>query len=69
MVLVWILSATILVSAISLVGVFTIGIKTQAFDKILVLLVGFAAGGLIGSAFLHLLPKAVEIGESASVFF
>lgn len=60
MTLIWILSATILVSLISLIGIFTLGMKTKVFDNILVLLVGFAAGGLIGSAFLHLLPEAVE---------
>lgn len=60
MTLVWILSATILVSLISLIGIFTLGIKTKIFDRILVLLVAFAAGGLIGGAFLHLLPEAID---------
>ena len=59
MTLIWILSATILVSLISLVGIFTLGIKAKIFDRILILLVGFAAGGLIGGAFLHLLPEAI----------
>lgn len=58
--LIWILSATVLVSLISLIGIFTLGIKTDRFDKIVVLFVGFAAGGLIGGAFLHLLPEAIE---------
>lgn len=69
MTLIWILSATVLVSLISLVGIFTLGVKTKIFDKILVLLVGFAAGGLIGGAFLHLLPEAIERYESDLVFF
>ena len=69
MTLIWILSATVLVSLISLIGVFTFGIKTKIIDKILILLVGFAAGGLIGSAFLHLLPEALERCESNLVFF
>lgn len=69
MTLVWILSATVLVSVISLIGIFTLGIKTKIFDKILVLVVGFAAGGLIGGAFLHLLPEAVEKCEATTVFF
>ncbi|MDA7857998.1 ZIP family metal transporter [bacterium] len=68
MTLIWILSATILVSLISLIGIFTIGVKKEFFDKILVLLVGFAAGGLIGSAFLHLLPEATKQCESDIVF-
>jgi len=69
MVLVWILCATILVSVISLVGIFTFGIKSKLFDKILVSLVGFAAGGLIGGAFLHLLPEAVEQCDCEEAFF
>ncbi len=69
MTLIWILSATILVSLISLVGIFTLGVKTKIFDKLLVLLVGFAAGGLIGGAFLHLLPEAVEQCSCDLVFF
>jgi zinc and cadmium transporter len=69
MTLIWILSATILVSLISLIGIFTFGIKTKTFDNILVLLVGFAAGGLIGGAFLHLLPEAVEQCRCDLVFF
>ena len=69
MTLIWILSATILVSLISLIGVFTLGVKTKTFDKILVLLVGFAAGGLIGGAFLHLLPEALERCGCNLVFF
>ena len=69
MALLWILSAVILVSAISLIGVFTIGIKSKFFDRILILLVGFAAGGLMGGAFLHLLPEAIETYGVESVFF
>ena len=69
MTLIWILSATIVVSLISLVGIFTLGVKTKIFDNILVLLVGFAAGALIGSAFLHLLPEAIEQSGSELVFF
>lgn len=68
MTLIWILSATILVSLISLIGIFTLGIKSKVLDKLLFLLVGFAAGGLIGGAFLHLLPEALEHGGSDSVF-
>lgn len=60
MTLIWILGATVLVSLISLIGIFTLGINAKVFDRILVLLVAFAAGGLIGGAFLHLLPEAID---------
>lgn len=69
MTLIWILSATIAISLISLIGVFTLGVKTKTFDNILVLLVGFAAGGLIGGAFLHLLPEALARCACNVVFF
>jgi len=68
MTLIWILSATIIVSLISLVGIFTLGVNKKLFDRMLLLLVGFAAGGLIGGAFLHLLPEALEECNCNSVF-
>ncbi len=69
MILAYILSATVIVSLISLVGIFTLGMKTNVFNKILILLVGFAAGSLIGDAFLHLLPEAAGETRSEAVFF
>lgn len=69
MTLLWILSATTLVSLISLIGIFTFWVKTKTFDKLLVLLVGFAAGGLIGGAFIHLLPEAIQACGCEQVFF
>ncbi|MFH0731656.1 MAG: ZIP family metal transporter [Candidatus Omnitrophota bacterium] len=68
MTLIWILTATIIVSAISLIGIFTFGMKKNSMEKILVLLIGFAAGGLIGGAFLHLLPEAIEECGSSTAF-
>lgn len=68
MTLIWILAATMLVSVISLVGALTIWLNKKIFDKILILIVGFAAGTLIGGAFLHLLPEAMEHAKSEQVF-
>jgi len=34
----------------------------------LILFIGFSTGGLIGGAFLHLLPEALEQTESHAVF-
>lgn len=63
MTLLWIISATLLVSIISLIGITTLSLKKEILDRILLLLIGFAAGGLIGGAFLHLLPEALEHGH------
>ncbi len=54
------LVSVILVSLLSFVGVFFLAFKKEKLQKILLFLVSFAAGGLLGDAFLHLLPEAVE---------
>ena len=64
-----ILFATIIVSCISLIGVFTLAVRKEALEKVLILILGFAAGGLMGSAFLHLLPEAVESSVSVQNVF
>lgn len=69
MVLVWILVSTSLVSLVSLVGIFTLGLKEKLLQKILFGLIGFSAGALIGGAFLHLLPEALKETNSTRVFY
>lgn len=61
MILILILLSTFLVSLMSLIGIFTILVNKKFFDRIIFLLVGFAAGGLIGGAFLHLLPSSLNL--------
>ncbi|MEM3402906.1 MAG: ZIP family metal transporter [Candidatus Hadarchaeales archaeon] len=61
-----ILLATIAVSLISFVGAGTLLLSEKVLKKIL--LVGFAAGTLIGGAFLHLLPESIELGREIGIF-
>lgn len=68
MVLVWILISTAIVSLISLIGIFTLSIKEKLLREILFGLIGFSAGALIGGAFLHLLPEALDKIDSIHVF-
>lgn len=68
MVLLWILASTFLVSLVSLVGIFTLTLKDNLLQKILFCLIGFSAGALIGGAFLHILPEALENNKSSTVF-
>ncbi len=68
MVLFWILASTFLVSLVSLVGIFTLAIKDNLLHKMLFCLIGFSAGALIGSAFLHILPECLENNKSSTVF-
>jgi len=69
MTLIWILVSTFIVSLISLVGILALAIKDKLLHKILFGLIGFSAGALIGGAFLHILPEALEKTNSISVFY
>jgi len=69
MILAWILISTSIVTLISLVGIFTLAIKGKLLEKILFGLIGFSAGSLIGGAFLHLIPEALEKTQSETVFY
>jgi zinc and cadmium transporter len=55
----WIVAATVGVSLTAWVGVLTLFLRDELVDNILLGLVAFAAGSLIGGAFLHLLPRAI----------
>jgi len=59
------LVSVIIVSLISLIGVFTLSLRREVLYKILLFLVSFAVGGLFGDAFIHLLPEAFkELGAN-----
>ncbi|MBM3249638.1 MAG: ZIP family metal transporter [Candidatus Omnitrophica bacterium] len=69
MVLVWIISSTLLVCIISLIGIFTLAVKEELLKKLLSGLIGLSGGALIGGAFLHLLPEALEESPAEPVFY
>jgi len=64
----WIVGSASLVSIISLVGIVTLTVKDELLNNILLGLVGFSAGALMGGAFLHLVPEALERAEGTTVF-
>ena len=65
--LMWILASTLLVGSISLIGILFVSMSEKWLNKLLLLLVSFASGTLLGGAFLHLIPEAVE-AESQTMF-
>lgn len=65
--LAYILGSTILVSLLSLVCIFLLFLKKK-LESLLLVLVSFAVGGLLGGAFLHLLPESISIGLSAFMY-
>jgi len=69
MALYYALFATFIVSLISFIGIFTLAFKPKLLKKILLWLVALSAGALIGGAFLHLIPEAVnELGADVVAF-
>jgi len=54
------LISVLIISAISLIGIFTLSIKTEKLTKGLIYTIAFSAGTLLGDAFIHLIPEAVE---------
>ncbi len=55
-----IFGSVLLVSVISLAGVFMLSLREALLRKFLMPLVAFATGALFANVFLHLLPEAVE---------
>lgn len=58
--LAYIILTTFAIALIAFIGVFALAMKEQLLNKILIILVSLSAGALMGGAFLHLLPEAIE---------
>ena len=65
--LIVVLASVTLVSLVAFVGILFIGLKEAFLKRIVMALVGFASGSLIGGAFIHLLPESLE--EAGQVAF
>lgn len=59
--------SVIIVSLISLIGVVTFFIRENNLKKILLYVVSFGAGALLGDVFIHLLPEAFTNYDAAQV--
>jgi len=59
---VWVYSliSVLIISLLSFIGVLFLAVKKSVLQRILLFLVSFAAGGMLGGAFIHLLPEAAE---------
>jgi zinc and cadmium transporter len=69
MVLTQILIATVIISLIAFVGIFTFLLKQELLNRTLMVLVALSTGALLGGAFLHLLPEAIAgKGEHLEIF-
>lgn len=59
-ILLYIFGSVLLVSMISLIGIITFVFSKKGISKILLFLVSFSAGALLGDAFIHLLPEVAD---------
>lgn len=68
--LAWIVTVTFLISLVAFIGALVLFLREKILNRILLILVAFSAGALIGGAFLHLIPEAIhEIGvDEMSIF-
>ena len=55
------------ISLVSFIGVFTLGISDKKIEKYLEAMVAFAAGALLGDVFIHLMPELGETGFSTGI--
>jgi zinc and cadmium transporter len=65
----WILASGVLMSAIALVGSVTLLLDDATLSRIIMPLVSFAAGSLLGGAFFHMLPAALGGAASDATVF
>ncbi|MBU1681794.1 ZIP family metal transporter [Candidatus Micrarchaeota archaeon] len=63
----WIIGAAIIDALLGFIGVFSLWISKANMEKLSHILMAFAAGSLLGGAFLHLLPESLESFNPESV--
>lgn len=65
----WIIGSSLLMSAIALVGSLTLILKEETLQRIILPLVAFAAGSLIGGAFFHMIPAGIADSGNTTTFY
>lgn len=66
--LIYTLASVVIVSLVSFFGIVLLSLKKDFLERIMLFLVSFAIGALIGDAFLHLGPEAIEEGIAPLMF-
>ena len=65
----YIIASTFAIALIAFIGIFTLSLKDQLLNKILIILVSLSAGALMGGAFLHLIQKLLRVVKEQIFFF
>ncbi|MFA6391230.1 MAG: ZIP family metal transporter [Patescibacteria group bacterium] len=61
------IGSVFIVSLVSFIGILAISINLEKLKKGLLFLVSFAAGSLLGDAFIHLIPEVFEESENTEI--
>jgi zinc and cadmium transporter len=67
--LTWIIGSSLVMSAIAMVGSVTLVLKEETLQRIILPLVAFAAGSLIGGAFFHMIPAGIAKSGNTTGFY
>jgi zinc and cadmium transporter len=68
-ILLYIIISTFLISIASFIAAIFLAFKEEKLKKIILILVSFSTGALIGGAFLHLLPESIQkLGNNLNVY-
>src|SRR3989344_3898519 len=59
--------SVVVVSLVSLVGVFTLSLREEILRKYIFVFISLAVGALLGDALIHLIPEALENSQSATL--
>jgi zinc and cadmium transporter len=65
----WIIGSSLLMSAIAMVGSVTLILQESTLQRIILPLVAFSAGSLVGGAFFHMIPAGLSQYGSDDSFF
>ncbi len=69
MTLLWIVLSGLAMAALALVGVVTLSLRPEKLQRVLLPLVAFSAGSLLGGALFHMLPAAIDaVGNTTAVW-
>ncbi|KAA3632933.1 MAG: ZIP family metal transporter [Proteobacteria bacterium] len=68
-VLAWIVASSLAMSSIALIGSATLLLDDEALSRIVKPLVAFAAGSMIGGAFLHMIPAGLQGYGGSDAFY
>lgn len=62
------IASVLIVSLLSLIGVFLLPVKRSNLNKLTIFLVSLSAGTLLGDSFLHLIPEAVKKNDGVETW-